>query len=198
MRPLAETVASLPLHLYRYTDTGDGKERATDHPQYKILYRQLNLEMTSFSFREVLMTHLLLWGNAYAQIVQDGKNGILGLYPLLSENVEIDRGENGELYYIYHSYTDEVPGDHDKDILLTWDEVLHIPGLGFNGLVVFPLSQCSHQSGRTVRIDYNPNVFWKADHHGRFPCICCTEMEPLLRRKLCKHRIKSICCLRGF
>ena len=62
VRLLAETVASLPLHLYRYTDKGDGKERATDHPLYKILYRQPNPEMTSFSFREAMMIHLLLWG----------------------------------------------------------------------------------------------------------------------------------------
>ena len=54
---------------------------------------------------------LLLWGNAYAQIVRDGKNTVLGLYPLLPENVEVDRDESGELYYIYHAYTDEVPGE---------------------------------------------------------------------------------------
>ena len=66
VRLLAETVASLPLHLYKFTDTGAGKERATEHPLYKILYRQANPEMTSFSFREAMMMHLLLWGNAYA------------------------------------------------------------------------------------------------------------------------------------
>ena len=42
------------------------------------------------------MTHLLLWGNAYAQVVRDGKNSVLGLYPLLPENVEIDRTDKGE------------------------------------------------------------------------------------------------------
>ncbi|MCD8174409.1 MAG: phage portal protein [Phascolarctobacterium sp.] len=103
VRLLAETVAGLPLHLYRYTANGE-KEMATDHPLYKILYRQPNPEMTSFSFRECMMTHLLLWGNAYAQIVRDGKNEILGLYPLMPQNVEIDRDEHGEIYYIYHRY----------------------------------------------------------------------------------------------
>ena len=75
-----------------------------------------NPEMTSFSFREVMMTHLLLWGNCYAQIIRDGKNGILGLYPLLPENVEVDRDEKDEIYYIYHAYTDEIPGENNKDI----------------------------------------------------------------------------------
>ena len=63
VRLLAETVAGLPLHLYRYTDKeGKEKEMAKDHPLYKILYRQPNPEMTSFSFRETMLVQLLLWG----------------------------------------------------------------------------------------------------------------------------------------
>ena len=100
VRLLAETVAGLPLHLYRYTGNGDAKEKALDHPLYKILYRKPNPEMTSFTFRETMMTHLLLWGNAYAQIIRDGKNTVLGLYPLLPENVEVDRDEAGNLYFL--------------------------------------------------------------------------------------------------
>ena len=53
--------------------------------------------MTSFSFRETLMTHLLLYGNAYAQVIRDGKNTILSMYPLLPENVEVDRDEKGQM-----------------------------------------------------------------------------------------------------
>ncbi len=162
VRLLAETVASLPLHLYKYTGQGDGKERATEHPLYKILYRQANPEMTSFSFREAIMTHLLLWGNAYAQIVRDGKNGILGLYPLLPENVEIDRAENGDLFYTYHAYTDEVPGEHDKDIIFQRDEILHIPGLGFNGLVGFsPIAMMKNALGTTLAVEKYGSSFFK-------------------------------------
>lgn len=62
------------------------------------------------------MTHLLLWGNSYSQIARDGKNQILGLYPLLPENVETDRDENGELFYICHAYTDEKLGETGRDI----------------------------------------------------------------------------------
>ena len=61
VRLLAESVAGLPLHLYRM-DGEDGKMKARDHPLYKILYRQANPEMSSFSFWEAMMTHLLLWG----------------------------------------------------------------------------------------------------------------------------------------
>ena len=83
VRLLAESVAQLPLHLYRYTDGGIGKEMAAEHPLYPLIHRQPNPEMSSFTWRETMMTHLLLWGNSFNQIIRDGKNGILGLYPLL-------------------------------------------------------------------------------------------------------------------
>ena len=108
------------------------------------------------------MMHLLLWGNAYAQIVRDGKNGILGLYPLLPENVEIDRTESGDLVYTYHAYTDEVPGEHDKDIIFQRDEILHIPGLGFNGLVGFsPIAMMKNSLGTTLAVERYGSAFFK-------------------------------------
>ena len=61
VRILSEAVASLPLQFYRYTDDG-GKEKAVDHPLYFLLHDEPNPEMTSFIFRETLMTHLLLFG----------------------------------------------------------------------------------------------------------------------------------------
>ena len=62
VRILAEAVAGLPLHLYRYKEDG-GKEKALDHPLYHLLHDEPNPEMSSFVFRETLMTHLLLWYN---------------------------------------------------------------------------------------------------------------------------------------
>ena len=162
VRLLAETVAGLPLHLYRTKDGGSAKERATDHPLYKLLYRQPNPEMTSFSFREVMMTHLLLWGNCYAQIIRDGKNGVLGLYPLLPENMEIDRDDKGQIFYIYHAYTDEKPGENNKDIYFRRDEIFHVPGLGFNGLVGFsPIAMMKNALGTTLAVEKYGSSFFK-------------------------------------
>ena len=162
VRLLAESIAALPLHLYRVTDDNGNKEKARDHPLYKILYRQPNPEMTAFVFWETLMTHLLLWGNAYAQIVRDGKNTVLGLYPLLPENVEVDRDESGELYYIYHAYTDEVPGEQNKDIYFRRDEIFHVPGLGFNGLIGFsPIAMMKNSLGTSIAVDKYGSAFFK-------------------------------------
>lgn len=161
VRLLADSVAQLPLHLFRVVGE-DGQEKANDHPLYNILYRQPNPEMTDFSFKEVLMTHLLLWGNAYVQIIRDGKNNVLGLYPLLPENVEIDRDAKGNLYYIYHAYTDEVPGDNNKDIIFRRDEILHIPGLGFNGLVGFsPIAMMKNSLGTNIAVEKYGSSFFK-------------------------------------
>lgn len=71
VRILAEAIASLPLHFYQYNDAG-GKEKALGHPLYNLLHDEPNPEMSAFSFRETLMTHLLLWGNAYAQVIRNG------------------------------------------------------------------------------------------------------------------------------
>ena len=54
--------------------------------------------MTYFVFRETLMTHLLLWGNAYAQIIRNGKGEVVALYPLMPNRMVVDRDENGHLY----------------------------------------------------------------------------------------------------
>ena len=64
VRILAESIAGLPLHVYRYKD--QGKEMVPNHPLYPLLHDEPNPEMTSFIFRETLMGHLLLYGNAYA------------------------------------------------------------------------------------------------------------------------------------
>ena len=163
VRLLAESVAGLPLHLYRFSDESAAeKQRATDHPLYKILYRQPNPEMTSFSFRETMMTHLLLWGNAYAQIIRDGRNNVLGLYPLPPDQVEVDRDKQGRIYYIYHAYTNEVPGQENKDIIFRRDEIFHIPGLGFNGLVGFsPIAMMKNALGTTLAVEKYGSAFFK-------------------------------------
>lgn len=150
VRILAEAVAGLPLHLYKYTDTG-GKERATEHPLYRILHDEPNPEMSSFVFRETLMTHLLLWGNAYAQIVRNGKNEVIALYPLMPNKMTVDRNEKGELYYTYLRATEEAPTMKGASVILKPSEVLHIPGLGFDGLVGYsPIGMARHAIGMAI------------------------------------------------
>ena len=147
VRILAEAVAGLPLHLYKYTASG-GKEKALSHPLYFLLHDEPNPEMSSFVFRETLMTHLLLWGNAYAQIIRNGKGEVIALYPLMPNRMRVDRDTKGELYYSYTRYSDEAPAINGMTVTLRPRDVLHIPGLGFDGLVGYsPIAMAKNAIG---------------------------------------------------
>ena len=72
VRILAEGIASCGLFVYRRLPNG-GKERAFDHPLYRLLHDQPNEEQTSFEWREMMQGHLGLWGNAYSVIDFNGR-----------------------------------------------------------------------------------------------------------------------------
>lgn len=160
VRILSETLAALPLQLYRYTP--GGKERVYNHPLYHILHDEPNPEMTSFIFRETLMSHLLIWGNAYAQIIRDKLGRVQGLYPLRPDKMTVCRDENGQIYYIYTKTTDENPAIKPYgQVPLRKDEVLHIPGLGFDGLVGYsPIAMARNAVGMTMACEeYGASFF---------------------------------------
>jgi len=150
VRILAEAIAGLPLHLYKYTESG-GKEKACDHPLYLLLHDEPNPEMSSFVFRETLMTHLLLWGNAYAQIIRNGKGEVIALYPLMPNKMTVDRDENGHLYYTYQRANEEAHTMEGTSVKLNPYDVLHIPGLGFDGLVGYsPIAMAKNAIGMAI------------------------------------------------
>jgi len=126
VRVIAETVASLPLHIYESSDQGNRK--AVEHPLYRVLHNAPNTEMTSFVWRETMLSHLLLWGNAYSQIVRNGRGKVIGLYPLLPDQMEVDRDALSRLLYTYTTR-------EQKTVNLRQEDVLHIPGLGFDGIM---------------------------------------------------------------
>lgn len=158
VRILAETIAALPLHTYQHT-TG-GKEKAAEHPLYYLLHSEPNPEMTSFVFRETLMGHLLLWGNAYAQIIRDGRGRVVGLYPLLPNKMIVNRNDQGQLYYQY-----------EKDgclYILNRYEVLHISGLGFDGLIGYsPIAMAKNAIGMAIATEeYGAKFFANGANPG--------------------------------
>ena len=162
VRILSEAVAGLPLHLYRYTDEG-GKEKATDHPLYFLLHDEPNPEMTSFVFRETMMTHLLLWGNSYSQIIRNGKGDVIGLYPLMPDRMSVDRDESGRLYYEYTRSEEDAKtmSNRDMTVRLSPEDVLHIPGLGFDGLVGYsPIAMAKNAIGLAIATEEYGSKFF--------------------------------------
>lgn len=168
VRILAEAIASLPLHVYEYQDDG-GKKLVHDHPLYYLLHDEPNPEMTSFVFRETLMSHLLIWGNAYAQIIRDGAGRVLGLYPLLPDKMEVQRDDKGNIYYVYSRNSDENPMFKEYgNIKLKAEDVLHIPGLGFDGLIGYsPIAMAKNAVGMTLACEeYGASFFANGANPG--------------------------------
>jgi HK97 family phage portal protein len=150
VRVLSEAIAGLPLHLYRYGKDGN-KEKALDHTLYRLLHDEPNPEMTSFIFRETMMTHLLLWGNAYAQIIRNGKGEVIALYPLMPNRMRVDRDASGNLYYEYMRNSDDAATMKGSTVVLKATDILHIPGLGFDGLVGYsPIAMAKNAIGMSL------------------------------------------------
>ena len=150
VRILAEAIAGLPLHLYTYKEDG-GKEKAIGHPLYLLLHDEPNPEMSSFVFRETLMTHLRLWGNAYAQIIRNGKGEVVALYPLMPNRMTVDRDSSGQLFYSYQMNNSDAPTMKAGTVILKPSDVLHIPGLGFDGLVGYsPIAMAKNAIGLAI------------------------------------------------
>lgn len=126
VRIIAEDIASLPLITYR--QQGRSKERARDHPLYTVLHDLANPETTSFEWREMMISHLLLWGNAYSEIEYSRNGEVLALWPLRPDRMEeIRRNRQGQLEYGYR-----LP---DQTMTwLPWWRVHHIRGLGGDGI----------------------------------------------------------------
>lgn len=115
VQAISETVASLPLILFKRN--GDDRERASDHPLYRVLHDQANPEQTALEFREYMQAAVLLRGNAFARIVRGWDGQVRELWPLNPDNVTVQRTANGLVY------------DHSKDGVLTRllaHEVLHL------------------------------------------------------------------------
>ena len=151
VRILAEAIAGLPLNVYQYSPDGS-KEKLYSHSLYYMLHDEPNPEMTSFIFRETMMSHLLLWGNAYAQIIRNGKGEVIGLYPLLPNKMDVSRNKVGRLIYTYRRNSDEAGAEQKfEQVILPREDVLHIPGLGFDGLIGYsPIAMAKNAIGMAI------------------------------------------------
>lgn len=155
----AETLAALLLQLHRYTP--GGKERVYDHPLYYLLHDEPKPEMTS----------LLIWGNAYARIIRDRLGRVQGLYPLRPDKMTVCRDDWGKIFYLYTKTRDENPNIKPYgQVVLQKEEVLHISGLGVDGLVGYsPIAMARNAVGMTMACEeYGASFF----ANGLVPAGC--------------------------
>ncbi len=161
VRVISEAMASLPLHLYQYNDSG-GKEKAVGHPLYFLLHDEPNPEMTSFVFRETMLTCLLLWGNSYSQVIRNGKGDVVALYPLMPNRMNVDRDEKGKLYYEYMMNDTDAPTMKRTTVKLDPEDVLHIPAMSYDGLVGYsPIAMARNAIGLAIATEEYGSRFFQ-------------------------------------
>ena len=126
VQAIAESVASLPLMLYKRHENGD-RERASYHPLYQVLHDRPNENQTSLEFREQMQAAVLLRGNAYAEIEWDGQGNVVGLHPVHPDRVSVLKLNNGRIAY-------DVTGDDGRARRLLSEEMLHLKDRTENGI----------------------------------------------------------------
>lgn len=157
---LAETVASLPLQLFK--SDKEQKVKASEHPLYECLYELPNSEMTSFQFREIMMTSVLLYGNAYARkIIKQGH--VTELWYLKPQNMTVER--DSQTKKIKYTYSDD---DNDKTFVYRPDQIFHLKGLSFDGITgVSPIGQAREAVGLALATEeYGAKFFGNGARPG--------------------------------
>jgi len=138
VRRIAETIATLPLHLYA-TDAEGKASKDRQHPLYSILHDRPNIEMTAVEFWEAMVGSYLLWGNGYASVDRTGRR-IVALNPMRPDRVQVTRQADGSLLYTY-----TINGQTQK---FAEDDVLHIKGFSLDGMMgLSPVGQARQVLG---------------------------------------------------
>lgn len=134
---LSRTVSTLPLNIYHRLGDG-GRAVARDHVLYRLLHSQPNADMTAAVFRQVILAHLLLWGNAYVEkSLSAGR--LVALTPLMPGQIEKKRRENGAFFY---AYTDAKNGRRRE---IEEGHMMHIPAFTMDGLIGLSVIGCARQ-----------------------------------------------------
>jgi len=160
-RILAESVAMLPLKLYR--KTADGREEASDHPLYRVVHREPDYKrQTSFEWREMLQGHLCLRGNAYARIGRNAFGDVVSLRPLHPDQVmPWEHERSGELFY-------RVSTKAGESQEFTANDILHVRGLSSDGITgLSPVKMLCDSIGQSLAARAHMGSSFK--NGNRFP-----------------------------
>lgn len=131
---IAQVIASLPCKVFQKRADG-GQDEVSDHPAYGLLQREYNGNTSAYTGRNAEVGHLLTWGNAYAQVVRNGRGELLELRPLGPDVVRVGANDANELEYHVAAYDRQ--RESRDEVTLRRREVLHTPYLSFDALVGF-------------------------------------------------------------
>ncbi len=153
---LSNTVADLPMILYKRTENG-GKERAVNHPLFDILHQQPNSYQTASEFKNMLMGHMLLRGNGYAEIIPTGGKAVAELIPRNPDRIRPFWAPDGRRAYEY------LPLNGKSRVILQ-DEMFHVMGYSQDGLIgLNPIEYHRRTLGITIGAEKFGARFFKND-----------------------------------
>jgi HK97 family phage portal protein len=155
VRVIAESVASLPLLVYRRLDSG-GKERAQNNANYRLLHDRPNSWQTAFEFWEMITSMVCLRGNAYLFKVKNGVGQVRELLPLQIDRVSVEQNTDWSLTYW-------ITGEAGKPIgKYGTSDVLHIRGLSLDGIMgISPIAYHRNAIGLSIEAENYGSRYFK-------------------------------------
>lgn len=162
VRILSESVAALPLMLYKRLD-GGGKERASKHPLYSLVHDSPNDDQTSFEFREMMQGHLSLRGNSFAFIDWARGGKVKQLIPMHPDRMQVKRSSSGGIFYDYR----KLDGTTET---FESGEILHLRGLSSDGVIgLSPIEVAREAVGLSLATEeYGARFFSNGTHVGAY------------------------------
>lgn len=160
-RVLSESIASLPLVLYKEGEDGT-RIKAKNHPLYTLLNSNPNPEQTTMQWRENMITNLNLRGNHFTQIIRNGAGKIAQLWSLDTTRMSAKRLQStGEIIFIYdYSFDDKAAVS--KQVAFKFDEVLNIAGLSLDGISgISPIAYERESIGLSMAMEEFGNKYFK-------------------------------------
>lgn len=141
---ISDSVASLQLKIYEIDNEGYRREYI-EHPLYHLLGTEPNKLMGSFIFFKMIVSSVLLNGNAYIQIIRDKNFKPINFYLHSSTNIKPEI-YNDKLIY-YNLYTNEV---------INKDNMIHIINYPIDGSLEGQ-STLSY-ARQTIQLAYDSNI----------------------------------------
>lgn len=153
-RVLSESIASLPLVLYKEDENGN-RAKAKKHPLYKLLNSNPNKESTTMQWRETMITNINLRGNHFTQIIRNKRGDIVSLWGLDTARMTAKRLEKtGEIIFIYNIGS--------KEVAFNFGDILNVAGLSLDGITgISPISYNRESIGVSVALDKFAGSFFK-------------------------------------
>lgn len=132
---ISGAIAALPMDIYRRSRDAD-LERDHDNALWWVLNEEFSPRWTAYSGWSFMAGSRLLHGDAYAKILRRGDGTISGLVPVHPNRVTAVATPDGArlIYKVVPDPTIVARGDGVAAEVLDQDDMLHVPGFGFNGL----------------------------------------------------------------